>query len=197
MESLAFFVQCSSPAVAFFARKHRKNRCENKMQVQFWVSKVPTLEFQHMPATKIALPRAAADARAANNNNNHNHNHNHNNNNENNHKHKHNNNNENNHKHKHNHHHHGDDNNNYYNYNEYNHHHTHAHSLASASAVIVTTTFSIINSIISSISMYSHSRWSAAILMSMAYGELSNDGWQMVPSSWRALPNQLASQLLL
>ena len=34
----------------FFARKHRKNRCKNKTQVQFRVSKVPKLQFQHMPA---------------------------------------------------------------------------------------------------------------------------------------------------
>ena len=36
----------------FFARKHRKYRCENKTQVQFRVSKVPKLELQHMPAKK-------------------------------------------------------------------------------------------------------------------------------------------------
>ena len=56
MESLAFFVQCSSPAVTFFARKHRKNRCENKTQVQFRVSKVPKLEFQPLPAKKSHHP---------------------------------------------------------------------------------------------------------------------------------------------
>ena len=46
------FVQCSPPAVAFFARKQHKNRCRNKTQVQFRASKVPKHEFQHMPAKK-------------------------------------------------------------------------------------------------------------------------------------------------
>ena len=40
----------------FFARKHRKYRCENKTQVQFRVSKVPKLELQHMPAKKSHHP---------------------------------------------------------------------------------------------------------------------------------------------
>ena len=53
----------------FFARKHRKHRCENKTQVQFRVSKVPKLELQHMPAKKSHHFHAAADARAASNNN--------------------------------------------------------------------------------------------------------------------------------
>ena len=39
-----------------FARKHRKNRCENKTKVQFRVSKVLKLEFQHMPAKKSHHP---------------------------------------------------------------------------------------------------------------------------------------------
>ena len=40
----------------FFARKHRKYRRENKTQVQFRASKVPKLEFQHMPAKKSTHP---------------------------------------------------------------------------------------------------------------------------------------------
>ena len=50
------FGQCSPPVVAFFARKHRKYRRENKTQVQFRASKVPKLEFQHMPAKKSTHP---------------------------------------------------------------------------------------------------------------------------------------------
>ena len=40
----------------FFAIKHRKNRCESKSKVQFRVSKVPKLEFQHMPAQESHHP---------------------------------------------------------------------------------------------------------------------------------------------
>ena len=40
----------------FFARKHRKRRCEKKTQVQFRASKVPRFEFQHMPAKKSTHP---------------------------------------------------------------------------------------------------------------------------------------------
>ena len=40
----------------FFAIKHRKNRCESKSKVQFRVSKVPKLEFQHMPAKESHHP---------------------------------------------------------------------------------------------------------------------------------------------
>ena len=39
-----------------FAIKHRKNRCESKSKVQFRVSKVPKLEFQHMPAKESHHP---------------------------------------------------------------------------------------------------------------------------------------------
>ena len=56
MESSAIFAQCSPPAVVFFARKYHKNRCENKTQVQFRVSKGPKLEFQHMPTKKSYHP---------------------------------------------------------------------------------------------------------------------------------------------
>ena len=49
-------VQCSPLAVAFFVRKHRENRYENKTQIQFRVSKVPKLEFQHMPAKESHHP---------------------------------------------------------------------------------------------------------------------------------------------
>ena len=51
------FAQRSPPAGALlFAIKHRKNRCESKSKVQFRVSKVPILEFQHMPAKESHHP---------------------------------------------------------------------------------------------------------------------------------------------
>ena len=40
----------------FFARNHRKYRRKNETQVQFRASKVPKLEFQHMPAKKSTNP---------------------------------------------------------------------------------------------------------------------------------------------
>ena len=40
----------------FFAIKQRKNRCESRSKVQFRVSKVPKLEFQHMPAKESHNP---------------------------------------------------------------------------------------------------------------------------------------------
>ena len=40
----------------FFAIKHSKNRCESRSKVQFWVRKVPKLEFQHMPAKESHHP---------------------------------------------------------------------------------------------------------------------------------------------
>ena len=40
----------------FFAIKHRKNRCESRSKIQFWVRKVPKLEFQHMPSKESHHP---------------------------------------------------------------------------------------------------------------------------------------------
>ena len=56
MESLAFFYSVARRVAHFFVRKHRENRCEHKTQIQFRVSKVPKLEFQHMPAKKSHRP---------------------------------------------------------------------------------------------------------------------------------------------
>ena len=70
LESSAFFWYSVARRLSqFFARKRRKNRCENKTQVQFRVSKVPKLEFQRMPAKKSHHPARRQMPRAANNNN--------------------------------------------------------------------------------------------------------------------------------
>ena len=73
--------QCSVPNAGFFLLENTANT-DAKTKTQIFcprASKVPKLEFQHMPAKKSTPPHAAADARAANNNHNENDNDNNNN----------------------------------------------------------------------------------------------------------------------
>ena len=51
------FGQCSAPVAAFFARKHRKYRCENKTQVQFRVSKCQNSSFSTCQPRNRTTPR--------------------------------------------------------------------------------------------------------------------------------------------
>ena len=55
---LSIFLYSAARRLAhFFARNHRKKRYENNTKVQFRVSKVPKIEFQHhMPAKKSSHP---------------------------------------------------------------------------------------------------------------------------------------------
>ena len=58
MQRSTRFAQCSVQPGGWdtFAIQQRKNRCDSRSKVKFWVRNVPKLEIQHMPAKESHHP---------------------------------------------------------------------------------------------------------------------------------------------